>query len=301
MKHILILLAAGLLLVIGGCGKPEAKSRPEIVAGLPPVADLAKRIAGADVSVSSALPPGRSPHDFSPHPAAIRDISGAKVYFYTGMPFEKNIARAVEGSPVKAINVASEIKRIPLEGGCCDHDHEGHDHAGHDDHADADELDPHVWLSPANCRIIAGEIARTLEQEMPERASQIRANLAKLDAELDVIDREIKEKLAPYRNRTFFVHHPAFGYYAAAAGLKQQGIELGGRETSPARLAKVIRLAQENKVKTIFVQPQFNPAAAQALAQAIDGEAAELDPLAPDVLGNFRRLTDHIAKGFSHK
>ena len=50
-------------------------------------------------------------------------------------------------------------------------------------------------------------------------------------------------------------------------------------------------------MRTIFVQPQFNPAAAKTLAKAIGGEVAELDPLAPNVIENFRRIADAIAKG----
>ena len=97
------------------------------------------------------------------------------------------------------------------------------------------------------------------------------------------------------------MHHPAFGYYAQAAGLHQSGIELGGREPSPARLAEVIGRARDHKIKTIFVQPQFNPASARALAEAIGGNAVELDPLAADVVANFRRITDTITKGFENK
>ncbi len=292
MKLRYFVLAAAVFLLLAGCGEKK-KSRCEVAAGLPPVADIAGRLlSGEDMPVSSALPEGRSPHDYSPSPGAMKLLSGSKVLFTTGMPFENTVAKALQGTGVKIVDVTGGVKRIPLEEHCT-HEHH-HEHS-------ADEFDPHVWLSPENCRIIAGNMAGELEKIYPERKERIRANLAKLDSELDTIAKDMKKRLAPYKGRAFFVHHPAFGYFAHASGLKQRFIELGGREISPAHMAGVIKEARENKVKTIFVQPQFNPAAAQTLARSIDGEAVPLDPLGADVTGNFHRITDSIIRGFEHK
>ena len=297
INRMLLATAVGLVaFLLAGCGEDRQNS-VAVVAGVPPVADLAGRIAGSGIVTRSALPEGRSPHDFSPRPGDVRGIAGARVFLHTGMPFERSVLRALEGGKVKVVDVTQGITRIPLEAGGCD----AHRHADDaDDHAhdDADALDPHVWLSPENCMVIARNIAAALTEVMPERRAEFERNLQSVLAELKKADTEMKERLAPYRGRMFFVHHPAFGYFAAASGLKQHGIELGGREPSPARLAEIIRAARDHQVKTIFVQPQFNPAAARSLAAAIEGQAVELDPLAPDIIANFHRLTDHIERGF---
>lgn len=287
--------------LFSGCGDGEKKTADEpvfAVAGIPPVADLARRIAGPDLKVISALPEGRSPHDYVPHPGDLRAISQSKAFLACGMPFENNLTRALRSSPVKIVDTAVAIKRIPLEIEC-EHDH--HDGEAHAHEHGADAQDPHVWLSPENCRLIAAEIEKSFAAVRPDRAAEFHRNRMALDDELAQTDREVKKRLAPYAGRSFFVHHPAFGYFAAATGLKQHGIELGGRETSPARLAEVIREAKEHQAKTIFVQPQFNPAAARSLAQAIGGKAVPLDPLAADVVGNMRRMTDAIVEGFGAK
>ena len=49
-------------------------------------------------------------------------------------------------------------------------------------------------------------------------------------------------------------------------------IELGGRETTSGRLAEIIKKAREHGVRVVFVQPQFNPASARALGEAIGGK-----------------------------
>lgn len=307
MIRMIQLSMAAALLALCGCGRDNT-ARPDIVAGLPPVAFLAAKVAGPDLKVVSALPVGRSPHDFSPRPGEIRDIAGAKVYFHTGMPFENAIAKALDQGRIRPVDVGKDIVRIPMEEDCCeehghgraepkDAGHKDGDHKEADHKHDHDELDPHLWLSPANCIVIATAIERELAELYPEKAAQFKANLAKVVAELEATDAYCKEQLAPYKGKSFLVYHPAFGYFAHAYGLEQHGIELSGREPSPAQLAEVIKEAHEHQVKTIFVQMQFNPNAANALAKAIGGSTVELDPLAPDVIASFRTITDHIVKG----
>lgn len=293
------MLTAALLLTAGsGCG--DAGRKPvDVAAGIPPIADLAQRIAGSGVMVRSALPQGRSPHDFAPKPGDVRDIAGARVFLHSGMPFEKSFLRALGGSGCEAVDVTRGIVRMQTESGCDeDHHHEeGDDHGhGHDLHDDA--LDPHVWLSPENCMVIVRNIADALIGIMPERRSEFERNLRSVSSMLRTAKEEMTSRLDRYRGRTFLVYHPAFGYFAASSGLKQRSIELSGREPSPAQLAEIIRTARANRIKTVFVQPQFNPATARSLAAAIDGEVVEIDPLDPDVIANFRRLTEHIERGF---
>lgn len=329
-------LAALALSVLPGCGdSPRAGSAPFAVAGLPPIAGLAARIAGPELAVTCALPVGRSPHDYTPTPADIRDIAASGIFLQVDEVFERTIAKSLQDGKVRVVDVSASIERIPLSTGedTEDHDHaavsghrpdagikaaedHGHDHAaeaghgheaahahehGADGGCSADGLDPHVWLSPRNCVIIARNIAAAFSAAAPAHRETFERNLAGLTAELEALDAEMKTRLAPYAGRTFFVYHPAFGYLAQATGLKQRGIELGGRDPSPAKLAEVIREAKEQGVKTIFVQKQFNPASARALAEAIGGDTIELDPVAPDVLASFRLITAKLTEGFAAK
>ena len=115
---------------------------------------------------------------------------------------------------------------------------------------------------------------------------------------MELLHRSMQKRLAPFKGRSFFVHHPAFGYFARLYGLRQQAVELGGRETTPARLAQVIKQARQAKVKVIFVQKQFNPTGGRALADAIRGEVVELDPLAADVEKNLEVVCTALVRGF---
>ena len=101
--------------------------------------------------------------------------------------------------------------------------------------------------------------------------------------------------MEPYLGATFFVYHPAFGYFADAYGLYQEPVETGGQSPTPKALTAFIENAKKEGAKVIFVQPQFDQRNAETVAKAIGGKVVPLDPLAEDVLGNLKTIADSIA------
>lgn len=295
------------LTTIAGCGdnqknKAAADGRLAVYSGIPPVAYLASAVGGGRVDSKSVLPEGRSPHDYSPGPQEIRGVIGARLFFTAGMPFENAVCRAIDPKRTRIVDVTAGIEKIPFEG---DEDHDDDHDADHEHKHDADHhhdhgaFDPHVWLSMDNAAVIADRIAKALTEADPKGAEVYAANLAALKQKLADAKSYSVKTLAPYAGREFYVYHPAFGYFAKSVGLKQVGIELGGREVTPAHLAEVIKKAKAAKVTVVFVQPQFNPSSARALGDAIGGRVAGLDPLAADIPANVRAMTDALKEGLS--
>ena len=277
----------------------SAGERIPVCAGLPPVARIVEAVGGDAVQVSSMLPEGRSPHDYAPGPRELRQALRSKLFFTTNMPYEERITRALKGK-VPVTDISAGIHRIPLEEEEHHHDHHGgrgHHHHDHDG-CSAEAGDPHVWLSPVNCAVMARNAARELGKILPGKKREFLARAESFARRMELLHGSMRKRLAPFKGRSFFVHHPAFGYFARLYGLRQQAVELGGRETTPARLAKVIKQARQAKVKVIFVQKQFNPASGRALADAIKGEVVELDPLAADVEKNLEAVCGALIKGF---
>ena len=181
---------------------------------------------------------------------------------------------------------------------------EAHDHAScshsHTDGSScsADGSDPHVWLSCSNACTIAENITSAFSGAFPEHKADFEKNLAAFKARFELLKKETSEKLSAYAGRSFFVYHPAFGYFAKEFGLKQQSIELGGREVSAARLADVIKKAKAENVKVIFTQKEFNPRNSMVLAKETGGRCVGMDALAFDIEKNIRTMTDAIISGF---
>ncbi|MBR1999991.1 MAG: zinc ABC transporter substrate-binding protein [Lentisphaeria bacterium] len=280
-----------------GCGEQPVcnDGKLRVTAGLPPVAHIARAVAGDRIRINAMLPEGKSPHEYAPGPQDVRNASASALFLSTGLPFELRAVKPL--AAVKVADVSEGTLKIPFGG---DHEHGPgciHDHNDHEGHHH-EAMDPHVWLDPGNAGVIAKNIRDRFSALDPAGRELYERNCAAFLKELADADEKIKKELAPFAGREFFVYHAAFGYFAHRYKLKQTAIELGGREIAPARLAEVIRRARAARAKVVFVQPQFNPASSHALAKAIGGKAAPLDPLAGDVKKNLLEMARVIREGF---
>jgi zinc transport system substrate-binding protein len=285
---LLILLGSSLCVSTGAAAEPM-----EVFAGIPPVAYLVERIGGEHLQVDVLMQPGQDPHTYEPSPKQIQSLGRAKLFFKVGMPFEERlldkILKAQEN--IKVVDTAANIKKILAVPG---DEHEGGTKT--EKHAAAD-YDPHVWLSPPNLKIQAANIAAALAAADAAQAPVYRANLRKLNAELDALHKKIAKRMEPFAGRAIYVFHPAFGYFAACYGLRQEAIQVGGKQPSLKQLQQLVERAETDKVKVVFVQPQFDPRSAQTVAQAIGGKAAPLNDMSKDVLANLEEIAGKLEQG----
>ncbi len=176
------------------------------------------------------------------------------------------------------------------------HDHEKGEHHGEDahdkDHHDHAGLDPHIWLSPPLVKIQARTILAALQNADPEHRGHYEANFKAFTAQIDQLDADLKKTFTGKKGLQFIVFHPAWGYFAHAYGLKQVPIEIEGKDPKPAQLKELIQHARENKIRVVFVQPQFSTKSAKLVAMEIGGQVAFADPLAEDWMSNLRRVAD---------
>jgi zinc transport system substrate-binding protein len=280
--------------------RSAAEKRLNVFVGIAPLADIVQRIGGPTVDVHVLLPPGQDPHTFELSPRQVAALNNAKAFFYIGMPFEEQIVSRITGSPRRPeiIDAAQGIVKLDME----DHEHLTAEKNDNDKNRGADAqrrgLDPHVWLSPQYLKIISENVAQTLERLDPDNAKSYIYNLIELLHDIDATNEKIGKMLEPLRGRTFFVFHPAFGYFADAYGLKQEAVEAGGKQPTPRQLLSLIDLAKRENIKTIFAQPQFDPHSAETIAGAIGGRVVPLDDLAKDVLCNLTDIAEKIRESF---
>jgi zinc transport system substrate-binding protein len=107
------------------------------------------------------------------------------------------------------------------------------------------------------------------------------ARAAALTAKLQQLDSEIKSVLAPYAGRAIVTHHAAFGRFADRYGLRVAEVlrPIETSEPTPGQLSQVAQAIRKENIKTIFIEPQFDPAAAQRVATLAGVSVATLDPL----------------------
>jgi len=304
---------------------PPAVAEPlPVTVSLPPQGWLLQRLGGTLVQGQILADKGQDPHTFEPTPKQVAALAKAKIYFTVGMPFEKALAAKLptEKPGIRVIDIAKAVKKIPMG---------SHKHEHADEHAQPavaekvvrkagfrsrtehqhrpqaqpaqehmeEASDPHVWLSCRNLILMADIMASALIEADPANSAGYQRNRQALAEELTALDRDLREVLAPFHGATFYVFHPAFGYFAHDHGLKQEAVELDGKSPGPRQLNAIIAQAREDKVKALFVQPQFDPRSAQVVAEAIGGRVEPLDPLAADVAANLRLMAQAIAEALA--
>ncbi len=264
----------------------------DVFVSIPPQKWLTDHIGGDRVTTHVLINKGQDPHTFEPSPVQIAKLANASLYFTTDMPFEKMIVRILQknGTTLHIVNAAENISKIPIQ--------VRHDMHSHHDHGNKQQqnLDPHIWLSPINLKIMAYNIAVALATEDPTNTILYERNLAQVIETLDGLHRKLQQLLAPYQEETIFVFHPSFGYFTHTYNLHQEAVEVAGKTPTPKQLVAIIQKAKEEKIRVIFVQPQFDTKSGAAVAAAISGRIVPLDPLAEDIIGNLLLMGGSIAE-----
>jgi zinc transport system substrate-binding protein len=240
-----------------------------------PQAYFLERVGGPHVKVEVLVGPGQSPATYEPTPKQMALLGEAAVYFRIGTPFEKGFIDKLADTH-KRLEIVDTRKGVSLryfkrsKGGSVP--------------------DPHIWLDPARVKIQAATICEALTRLAPDHRTSFESNLREFQRDLDRVDKNIAETLAPLKGSKFYVFHPAFGYFGDRYGLDQVAVEIEGKEPSPKQLSHLINKARSEGVKVIFVQPQYAKKDAETIAREIEGAVVPMNPLPRDYLGNLEQM-----------
>lgn len=266
-----------------------AAEKLPVFVSIAPQKYFVERIGGDHVAVSVMVAPGASPATYEPRPGQMRALSAAVLYFAIGVPFEQ-----VWLPRIAAANPAMKIVRTDrgIEKRAMTH------HAHDDGHAEAavshGGADPHIWLSPSLVKLQAATIANALKEADPAHAADYQVHADAFFAELEALDKELRNLFADATGARFLVFHPSWGYFADAYGLVQVPMEVEGKEPKPGQLRDLIEHARKNRISVILVAPQFSSRSAQVLAEEISGTVAVADPLAENWPDNLRTVARTI-------
>ncbi len=301
-----------------------AAAAPQVVTDIGPVQSLAARVMQGVGEPASVLPPGATPHSYSMRPSEAARLQAADIVFWVGEGLTPWLHDAVESLAADAVSVElMEAPGVALlefgEEGHGDHDddhgrkeehaHEDddrkHEHAhkedddhkhGHDhkdEHAHKDEhghehhgdMDPHIWLDPANGKAMLAEMAARLAALDPANADAYRANAAAGAAELDALAAQVEALVAPVRGKAFFTAHDAYRYFEHRFEIESAGsVALSdAAPPGPARLDRIRSEMREHGALCVFVEPQLDPKLARTAAEGSGARVAVLDPLGADL------------------
>lgn len=207
-------------------------------------------------------------HDYTLQVSQMRAIESAEVVVCSGAGLEDFLADALRAS--NAVIDASE--NVPLLCNTEEHDHEhshGHSHS----------QDPHIWLSPANAKIMAQNICNGLSAAFPDHSDIFVANLQILNDELDVLDAYGSEQFSGLACRDLITFHDGFSYFADAFDLEilQALEEESGSEASASEIIALAELVQSYSLPAIFTEKNGSVSAASILKAELGISVFSLD------------------------
>jgi zinc transport system substrate-binding protein len=280
-------------------------SKPEISVSIAPQKYFLEKIAKDKFDINVMVKAGSSPHTYEPKTSQMKSLSNSKIYFYTGIEFEKAWLDKFKKSAPNTIFVDSSagIQRIAM----AEHSHEEESkatnhkdekHNEHEDEHDHEGLDPHVWLDPILVKIQAKNIYEALVSIDELNKEFYTKNYEEFLKELDSLDVKIEEILKPYEHKAFMVFHPSWGYFAKRYDLEQISIEVQGKEPKPNELVELVKDAKKHNIKIIFVSPQFSQKSAKTIAQNIGGNVVAIDSLGENWEIDLLKAANEIANSY---
>ncbi len=290
-SYILLLLLLSVLSV--GCKKvsePSAGARINVMVSIEPMATFVEAIGAERVNVTVMVPRGANPHTYEPKPSQLRAVSRAGLYAKVGSGVEFELMwmdRIVKLNPkMRIVDSSAGIELLRVER---DKEHDGHEsHEG--------RSDPHIWTSPVNAIKMVENIYSGLVTLDPEGREVYRANKEAYVKKLKGLDGSIRALLKGKEGTRVIVYHPAWAYFASLYGLEEVSVEHDGKAPTPQGVARLVKMAKEERIRIVFTSPEFSMRAAEVIAREINGEVERISPLKREYIENIERVAEAFSK-----
>ena len=253
MKRFLYLII--LCVILAGCkgtpqkqadsGKTSGTEKPAVTVTvtvtISPYKYFVDQIAKGKVDVNVMVSNGNNPETYEPYAQQMMELSKSALYLKVGsIGFEQTWMKKLQDNApdMKVIDTSAGITPAKTPGG---------------------NIDPHVWMSCSNARIIASNILKALCNLEPKNKAFFEKNYLSLLKIIDKRDSTIRKgfKDHPEMVRKFVIYHPILTYFARDYQLEQLAIEEEGREPSAAQLKSLIQRARKEKIKFCLIQAEF--------------------------------------------
>jgi zinc/manganese transport system substrate-binding protein len=216
----------------------HAGDRLNVVASFSILGDFVRNVGGDRVNLTTLVGPDSDVHVYTPAPSDAKTIAGAQLLIINGLGLEGWLPRLLQSSGSKAPIIAATKGIAPLKSGTA--------------------ADPHAWQSMVNAQIYVKNIRDALAVADPADADFFRAQAERYLAELDALDREVRDAInqIPQGRRKVISTHDAFGYFAAAYGIAFIAPLGVSTETEPSArdLAKIIGQIRAEKIPAVFLE-----------------------------------------------
>ena len=280
-RNIAILLFVALAAMVTGmcsCRRASAE-KPSVVVSIPPQRYLMEAIVGNKVQVSCLLSDDSNPETYEPDMQVMLSVERSDAYFIVGtIGYELAIMPKLQSNnpDLPIINTSEGIQFL-----------DSHD-------ADEGNVDPHVWVSVRNTKIIAKNMYAHLVKLYPKWQKYFTKRYQALQKSLDEMDRNFTSRLQQAQHSSFLVWHPTFSYFARDYQLKQIALD-DGKEPTVTALRNRLDLARKSGAEVLFLQPQIDGRQAATLLRDLNVEKITINPLSMKWNEELTKMVDAIA------
>ena len=272
-----------LAVIVAACGGSKGDEREVLVVSIEPQRYMLEQIAGDDYRIVVLMPNGENAETFEPSMAKRMDVDNSVAYFTIGhLPFENNLKKTAKDG-VSIVKTSEGIE--PVYG----------THTHHHGHSHGSDVDPHMWTSVRNARVMSYAMTNKLKELKPEKADEYQARFEKFDTHLDSLDKSYAERLVSVK-RPFMVWHPSLSYFARDYGLKQISVSQDNKENSMQELRSVIDNAKTDSVKVFFFQRDYDARQAEVVSDGVGARLVPMNPGAYEWENELNIIVDELCK-----
>jgi len=282
---LLFLLGTGIL---GGAGTAAAKIK--VVATIPDLAELARRIGGDLVDVNSLATGVEDIHAVPMKPSFAVLLNRADVVVLLGLEAEHaflpGLLEAARNPKILRDEIGYidcstyiSVLEVPTR----------LDRALGDQHPMGN---PHYNLDPVAMKAAARAMTDGLIRNFPEDESTFKKNLAMVVADFDANIARWEREAAPLKGKKIVSYHPDMVYFADRFGMDAVGtIEIrAGIDPTPSHVEELIDRMRREKVDIVVRERHYPAGLAETIAQRTGAKLVEL----PAMVGGVPEAKDYV-------
>ena len=261
----------------------------KVVTTIKPIHSLVSGVMDGVSNPTLIIESSNNPHNFSLKPSHAKMLEEADIVFWIGEDLESFMEKPLSSLAKDAVKISfmdlPSIKKLKFReknifDGHDDHDGHEDEHEGHDDHGHHHgEFDAHIWLDPSNAIEMVLEISHELSEIDPDNAAKYEQNADKMVASLKNLISEVDSTIS--KDASFVVFHDAYQYFENRFGVSSAGALTLNPDVLPGakQIDAIQDLIQDDNIKCIFSEPQYNPKIIETLAADMNISTGVMDPL----------------------
>lgn len=285
-------LTTSILLTLAGL--PALAEAPNIAVSIQPLHSLVAAVMQGAGEPKLIVGGTASEHTYALKPSDARLLQSAALVVLVDESYEGFLAKALKGRKdlLAMADLPGATVLPPRQGGVWQAEHHATAHThGHG------AFDGHVWLDPANAKLLVAAVAAKLAALDPANAALYAKNATATATRLDGLDGDLRARLAPLAGRRYVVFHDAYQYFERRYDLSPAGAITVDPDRPPSgkRLADLRERLKQAGATCVFREPQFPAPVVEALANSAGARIGLLDPqgaaLPPGPEQYFRLMT----------